>query len=170
MWLSKASHILQRVISPVAVALNGIGVGAMLLIVGLIAASILLRYLFAVTLLCAYLYEITEVMLLVLVFFGLMYTTMKKGHVAVDILVSRFPSRAQAATDSITYFLSLVLVAVISWRNFVEAGETALTGEASVMLSMPVFIFQYVIAVTCALACVVLLVNLLDSIARVAKK
>lgn len=169
-WLSKVSYTLRRITAPVAVALNGGGVGAVVIIMLFIVGSILLRYLFVSTLLCAYIHEVTEFMLVVLVFFGLGYTTLRKGHVAVDILVLRLPHRTQAVIDSITYFLGTGLFSVLAWRNIVEAKAMALGGEASIMLSIPVFPFVIIVALGCAVGALLLLVCFLDSLAEVVKK
>ncbi len=63
------------------------------------------RYLFSAPI--TGVFEVTEFSMACLVFCALAYTQTRKGHVAVDIFVSRFPRKGQRIIDIITHLLSL---------------------------------------------------------------
>ena len=88
----------------------------------------------------------------------------------MDILVSRFPPRAQAVIDSITYFTGLGVLVLIVWQNFVLGRVKLIAGDITGSIPLPVGHFHIVIVVGAALFCLVMLVNLVDSVTRVIKK
>lgn len=168
MWLSKAALWLERVISPVARVFNSAGVGILMVMMSLTVVDVFLRFVFNKPIVGAY--EMSEFMMVILVFFALAYTETIKGHVKVDILVSRFPPRAQAVIDSITYFTGLGVLVLIVWQNFVLGKVKLIAGDITGSIPLPVGHFHIVIVVGAALFCLVMLVNLIDSVTRVIKK
>jgi len=163
-WLNKAARLLDRGIDPIGTKLNNVGMSILVAMMLLTVVDVFLRYLFSRPIRGAY--ELTEFMMLIVVFFGLAYTASKKRHIVVDVLVSRFSQQTQVVIDSITYFLSLGICSLIAWQSAVEAKTLWLTGQTSGSLYIPVHPFIWLVAVGCALLSLVLLVNLLDSLAQ----
>ena len=62
--------------------------------------DVFLRYLFNSPILGSY--ELTEFMMAILVFGSVAYTMVVKGHVTVDLVITRLPARAQAILECIT--------------------------------------------------------------------
>ena len=58
-------------------------------------------------------YDLTQVFIVVTVAFALPYTAIKKAHVVVEILVSRFSNKAQGLSSSITSFFTLIFWSLI---------------------------------------------------------
>jgi len=107
----------------------------------------------------------------IVVAFALGYTQIKRGHVAIDIVMSRFPPRAQAIIDSIIYLISMVLFGLIAWQVADLAGHHWKTGTTAESLWNIVFFpFMYMTALGCVLLCLVLLVDFLKSLAQAVKK
>lgn len=75
--------------------------------------------------------ETTEMMLLVLVCLGGGYTLLHKGHVRVDIIYSRFPPRAKAIVDLITYLIIFFIAAVLVWYGSKTTLSMMRSGELS---------------------------------------
>ena len=107
----------------------------------------------------------------IVVAFALGYTQIRRGHVAIDIVVSRFSPRAQAIIDSIIYFMSMVLFGLIAWQVTRLAGHHWEIGSTAESLWNIVFFpLMYMVALGCALLCLVLLVDFLKSLAQAVKK
>lgn len=91
--------------------------------------------------------------------FALPYTSVMKGHIAVDILVQRLPWIARVIINAVNALVSMVLFAVISWQCVVFAQSMKRSAEVSLTLQMPVYPFVYGIAAGCALLSLVLFVE-----------
>jgi len=98
------------------------------------------------------------------------YTQIHRGHTWVDILVARLPPRAQAIIDSTMFFLAMIMFGLATWQIFKLANHYWKIGLLSETLKIIFFPFIYVVALGCALLCLVLLVDFLKSLAQAAKK
>ncbi len=52
----------------------------------------------------------------IVVLLGIAYTQTMKGHITVDIIVSRF-SPTQLVIDTLTYVLALFIFALMAWQS-----------------------------------------------------
>lgn len=68
-------------------------------------------------------YELVEAGTAIAVFAFLPWCQLKRGHVAVDIVVQAFPPRLKAISGLIGDILLAVVAYVIAWRLFVGFGE-----------------------------------------------
>ena len=102
--------------------------------------------------------------------FALGYTQLQKGHTRVDILLSRFPPRAQSVIDSIMFFIGMVLFGVATWQIVKLASRYWELGSVSETLYIIFFPFIYTVALGCALLCLVLLLDFLKSLAQAVKR
>ena len=164
MWLSKAADALNKVIRPVSKWFHSIGVGILAVMMFLTAADVALRYVLNKPLLGAF--DLTEYMMAIIVSCGLAYCAIKKGHVKVDLVVSRFPQRVQAIIDTITGLLGLILFSLISWQCFVYMKLQLASGVTSSVLLIPVFPFVGVVGLGSALLTIVLLSDFLNYLSR----
>ena len=76
---------------------------------------------------------------------SLPYTHVNHGHVGVDMLVRHLPSKGQGLVDLVTGTLALGLFAIISWRCFVYGVTLQQSGEVSMTLGWPSYIFVHLI-------------------------
>ncbi len=113
----------NRLIRPLSKLLNGIGAGLCFLIMFLILVDVTLRYFFKTSVPGST--ELVELILVGLVFLGIAYTQFEKGHINIDFLTSRLPHNIQSIVGSITYLLTLGIVALITWRIFEYAKKSA---------------------------------------------
>jgi len=165
--LDKAGDYLDKVLKPVTKVVNGIGTGILLLMVLLEGVNVILRYFVRRPMPGTV--ELEELMLVVLVFLGVAYTAVQKRHVKVDLVLSRLPHSVRAVIDSITTLLSLVLCFLLVWRVIVYALAGWERGAASSILRVPFFPFTFLVAFGSALLGIALLVELLRSLAEVAR-
>jgi TRAP-type C4-dicarboxylate transport system permease small subunit len=112
-------------------------------------------------------YEIVGLLGAVVISFSLAYTSVKKGHIAVEFLVEKFPRRIQAFINAANDFFGALLFGLISWQSALYASDLKVSGEVSLTLQMPIYPYVYGIAMGCGLLCMVLLVEFLKSLQRI---
>jgi len=66
--------------------------------------------------------------------------------VGVEILVRLFSKRTQTIIELCTSVLSFLLFATVTWRMFVYGRTLQKTGEETVNLALPLFIFIYALS------------------------
>lgn len=165
--LDKAAHRVERLASPLNNVVHKIGLAILLLLMFLTVGDVVGRRFFLSPI--SGTFELTEFMLALVVFLSLGYTQVRKGHISIDVMVSRFSPRTQAIIDSVTYFVSLGLFSLVTWQLAIHANRLLEGHNVSGVLSLPVFPFVIAVAVGSFLYCLVLLVDLLSSMARVVK-
>lgn len=111
-------------------------------------------------------YEIVGLLGAVTISFALAKTSLDQGHIAVKLLMLRLPPRARAIITLITRILTLGLFALISWQSSVYATDLWRTAEVSPTIALPFYPIVYGVAVTCALVCLVSLVDISKLVAK----
>ena len=101
---------------------------------------------------------------------ALAHTAAQRGHITVEVLVSRLSPRAQAIVDGITGFLSMGFFALSVMYCARYATRSWQIGEISEVLEIPFFPFIYVVAFGCLMLCLVLLVQFIESLSQMVKK
>lgn len=99
----------------------------------------------------------------VMVSFSLGHTSLERGHIAVDFLVSKFPNKIQLIIDRVNTLVCTGLFSLIAWQSVFYALNTKKSGEVSMTLQMPVYPFIFGIAAGCGLLSIVLLLRFLLS-------
>jgi len=173
MWLDKTAHILERVVDPISRWLNIVAVSVLMVMIFFVTADVFLRYGFSRPIESSY--EAVELMMVFVFAFGIAYTQRQKGHVSVDMLVSRFNARTQAVVDSIVYFLSLGFLSILTWQALVRARVVWLVGDVSVgkitgIAHVSFAPFNYMVALACAALSLVLLAEFFISLAKAVRK
>jgi len=115
-------------------------------------------------------YELVGFFAAIVAAFALGYTQLEKGHIRVDILVSRLPLRVQVVLDTITHFFSVILFALASWRVAVFARSYWKAGEVSETLNIIYYPFTYAVALGCAFISLVLILDFVKTLAQAVKK
>ena len=88
-------------------------------------------------------YEIFELIMVIPVGFALVYAALKKYHVIVNLIVSRFPPRLGAAAEMLAAFLSFAIWGLMAYAGASLAFETGLK-EISETLEIPYLPFRMV--------------------------
>lgn len=91
--------------------------------------------------------ELVSFMATILLACAMPMTHVENGHVGVDLVVRLLSERSQALIDTITGFLSLILFALICWQCVLYGQSMEKTGEVSMSLEFPSYIFVYVVAI-----------------------
>ncbi len=96
--------------------------------------------------------------------FALGYTQIKKGHIAVDIVVLGFPPRVRAVLNSINCGICATFFVIVGWQIWRYATNLWRTGEVTETLRIIYFPFTYAVALGCFALAFVFLVQLLSSL------
>jgi TRAP-type C4-dicarboxylate transport system permease small subunit len=104
-------------------------------------------------------YEITELSLAVLVFGGLPLVTERREHVATPLFDNLLRGLGRRLKELAVDLSGMVACAVLAWRLWLQAGETASLHTQSQVLHVPMAPFVYFMALTSAISALVLLVR-----------
>lgn len=115
-------------------------------------------------------YDIVLVMLVVPCSFAIVYASVQKTHVVIDILVARFTQRSQSILHVFTSFLGLGLWAVILWTSIGIIPERIRAGEYSTTIGIPYLPFRLAWVFALTILCLVLLIDLVKALGQVFRK
>ncbi len=100
-----------------------------LLIVGLMATNVLLRYLFSAGSVWAQ--ELEWHLLVPLILFGMSYALRHDDHVRVDIMYGRLSKRGKAVVDLVSAVLAIAVSALIIWFSLHYVEQSYVIDEGS---------------------------------------
>lgn len=158
---------LHRGITLISRGFNALAASAVILMMLLTCADVILR-MFRRPIPGTY--EIMGFLGTVVIAFALAYTSLEKGHIAVEILVGRLPRRIKAAVETFASLIGVSLFALLTWQSLAYAADLRDSGEVSVTLTMPIYPFILGIAAGSGLLCLVLLVESMRSAKRMSKE
>lgn len=167
MGAEKAARAIERIANPLSRVVDSVGRGVLAVMMLLIAADVVLRYVINRPIKGSY--ELIELMLVLIVYLGLAYTQAKKGHIGVDLVVSRFSPGIQGVINSTTYLLCLGGFLIITWRSIVQSEILRVEGTTTGLLHLPLFPFMWIVALGSVLLCLMFLIEFLDSLSSALK-
>lgn len=97
------------------------------------------------------------------------YTHEAGGHVGVDLLVQKLGPRSQAAIDTITSLISLVLFLVVTWQMWLYAGELSTKGEVSMTIQIAKHPFIYLVSICFGVLCLTLVKDIVRFVGKAVK-
>jgi TRAP-type C4-dicarboxylate transport system permease small subunit len=130
-------------------------VGMMLLT----CADVVMRYLFSRPIIGTY--DLVSLMGAVLVSFAMPYTMLKKGHVAVELLVQSLSRGKQLVIETFSHLLGISLFLVLVWQAILLSRDMKAAGEVTPTLLLPFYPIVYCMAVCFFGLCLAIAVNLL---------
>lgn len=95
--------------------------------------------------------EATELIMGMMIYLGIGYTTFIKGHIRVDILISNMSARMQAVLDFITGSVGLLITVLISWRLWIQAISRYDNNDLTQIAEVSVWPYAIVMAIACML-------------------
>ncbi|MDQ1334845.1 MAG: hypothetical protein QG552_1795 [Thermodesulfobacteriota bacterium] len=131
-------------------------VGMMLLT----CADVVMRYVFSRPIIGTY--DLVSLMGAVLVSFAMPYTMLKKGHVAVEILIQRLSKGTQLIIETFTHLIGISLFLVLVWQAILLSRDMKAAGEVTPTLLLPFYPIVYCMAICFFGLCLAILVNLLE--------
>ncbi len=159
MWLIKAASVMEKGLSPVVTIFGNIGSGAIALIMMVIVVDVGGRRLFNHPLFGSM--DLSTFMMVIVVFFSMAQCELMRGHITIDLVVSRFRQRSQDIFNSIAYFIFLVTFGWMTWQLCQYGIERWQSNIVSFTLKIPVAPFIFVAAFGSALITLLVICHLL---------
>ena len=154
----KASFF-EKVVTGFSSFFNMVASAALVLMMVLSCADIFMRYLFNSPITGTY--DIVGLSGAVLAAFAMPYTMLKKGHVAVELLVQSLSRGKQMVIETFSHLLGISLFLVLVWQAIVLSRDMKAAGEVTPTLLLPFYPIVYCMAVCFLGLCLAILVNLL---------
>jgi TRAP-type C4-dicarboxylate transport system permease small subunit len=175
MSLQRATGKFDGAMRPVTRVLHFIGIGILALLMFFTAFDVILRNISSLlntlnigtTVTILGWFEITEYLMVILVSFTLAYCAIEKGHVVIELAVSRLSRRTQAVLGCITNLLSLGFFIIITWQSALYVTQMT---RSSTVLIIPANPFVALLAVGCGVLCLILLLHFLEPLSQVMTK
>jgi TRAP-type C4-dicarboxylate transport system permease small subunit len=96
--------------------------------------------------------------------FALGYTQVRRGHIAVDVLISMFSEKTRRTLRIINETVCLIFFALVAWQMAVKAGTLRMTGEVTETLRIIYYPFTYAVAIGFGVLSLVFLIELLKTL------
>ena len=163
----KGIQVLERLIVPINQFIHGIGMISLFAMMVLTTGDVLGRHLIKPI---PGAYELTEIGMVVVVFFSLGYTQIRKGHVNIDLIVSRFSARVQGIFDSLTYLITLLLLILLTRQLWAHADRLLSTHSVTGVLAIPLYPIAIIAAIGCLIYILAVMLDLLVAVIKVVSK
>jgi TRAP-type C4-dicarboxylate transport system permease small subunit len=111
-------------------------------------------------------YEMVGFLGAVIVSFALAYTSLQRGHVAVEVIFEKLPIKAQCFVDAAGNLTGATLFGLMAWQSFAYGTDLRHSGEVSLTLQMSIYPFVYGIAFGSGMLTLVLLIDFIRSLRR----
>ena len=95
--------------------------------------------------------EATELIMGMMIYLGIGYTTFLRGHIRVDILITNMSARVQAVLDFITGSFGLLIAILISWRLWIQAISRYGNNDLTQIAEVQVWPYAIIMAFACML-------------------
>ncbi|MDO9574568.1 MAG: TRAP transporter small permease [Candidatus Contubernalis sp.] len=103
--------------------------------------------------------EIVEILGAVLLALGVANCAVKKGHIAVGVLVDKLSPRKEALVESAVNFVALIFISLLAWETLYYAGQMMRRGYSTAHLLIPLHPFIYLVGFGFVMLAVVLLLE-----------
>ena len=147
---------------------NMVASAALVAMMLLTSVDVFMRYLFNHPITGTY--DLVGLLGAVLGAFAMPYTMLKKGHVAVEILVQSLSRGKQLIIETIIHLLGISLFLVLVWQAILLSRDMKAAGEVTPTVHLPFYPIVYCMAVCFFGLCLALLVNLLHIWTKRAKE
>ncbi len=141
---------------------------SLLLVVFLVVYGVILRYAFRSP--ASWSIELPTFLFLIIVAFGLAYVHRLRGHIGVDIVVTRLSRRARTVLGMVGSLSVLIYAGIVAWASCVKAWHHVQYGERSDVLGIPLGTLQAVLAIGLLLFCLQALAEIKKDMAKLRAK
>jgi len=163
-YLDKASAYIHKITDPVVKWACNFGMYALVIMVLAVVADVVMRVL---ALGIHGLNEVQVFMMVAVTFLSIAYVGVKKGHIVIELFVSKLSAPHRAVSRTINDLLGLVIVGIISWRSAAYALQHL--GEYTAVLELPKNWSMFLVTIGTALLCIVILADILEDLSEVVK-
>jgi TRAP-type C4-dicarboxylate transport system permease small subunit len=149
----------EKAVTGMSTFFSMIASAALMLMMVLSCADIFMRYLFNRPITGTY--DIVGLSGAVLVSFALPYTMLKKGHVAVEILVQSLSRGKRLVIETFSHLLGISLFLVLVWQAILLSRDMKAAGEVTPTVHLPFYPIVYCMALCFFILSLAIVVNLL---------
>lgn len=104
--------------------------------------------------------EIIQLGMGLLVFFGLAITTLRGGHIAVDLLAGLLPPLARKVLTRVAALSAVLFIALMAWRLWDRALNFMSDGLVTDVLGLPVYPTVLIMALAAGFATLIAIIHL----------
>lgn len=158
---------IEYLVRTIAEKFNLISAAAVVLIMLVIVVDITMR-IFRISLPGAY--DIVSLLGTLVIAFSLTYTTVMKGHIAVDLVYQKIPEKIHPFIDLFNDAAGFLFFAALSWQSFVYSASLKAAGEVSLTIKIPTYPFVAGIGLSCFLLSIYLFINVIKASRRIIKR
>jgi tripartite ATP-independent transporter DctM subunit len=162
MRLTEASQNMHRVLDPVVTWVCNFGMYALVVMVLTVVADVLMR---ALKIGVPGLNELEVFMLIAVTFLSIAYVGIKKGHLSIELFVSKLSQRHQLIIKTINDLFGLFIMVIITWQSAVYALHKM--GVSTPILSLPLAPAIFLITLGSGLLCIVIVADILEDLGGV---
>jgi len=107
--------------------------------------------------------EVTEIIMGVMVYLGIGYTTFLRGHIRVDILITNMSARTQSILDFITGCIGLFIAVLMCWRLWLQSISRYGNNDLTQIAEIPLWPYAIIMSVASVLMVTALLHHLYNT-------
>ncbi len=164
MYLDKASGYIHKIIDPVVKWACNFGMYALVIMVLAVVADVIMRIL---ALGIPGLNEVQVFMMVAVTFLSIAYVGVKKGHIVIELFVSKLSAPHRAVSRTINDLLGLGIIGIITWRSAAYALQHL--GEYTAVLELPKNWSMFLVTVGAGLLSIIILADILEDLSEVVK-
>lgn len=153
-------HAIETAARRLSAVLAAVAAAILMLMMTLTFFDVVGRYLFNSPVF--FTIELTQLLMGVIIYLGLALTTLRRGHVTVDVVVALLPPGLRRITELIASLCALGVLGLITWQLFGRAVTNIEDGLRTQLLYLPLFPFALVMALGAGAASLMALWNLAD--------
>ena len=140
---------------------NTVAAIAVVGMMGVTALDVAMRF-FSISLPGAY--DVVSLLGAVVVAFALTYTSIQRGHIAVDFVYQKVPASYRPLFDIFNGLIGCIFFVLLAWQSFVYSAALKSAGEVSLTIQIPIYPFVAGIGLNCVLLSLYLLLHLMRSV------
>jgi TRAP-type C4-dicarboxylate transport system permease small subunit len=96
--------------------------------------------------------------------FALGYTQVRRGHIAVDVLINTFSEKTRRTLGIINETVGVIFFALVAWQLSLKAETLRMTGEVTETLRIIYYPFTYAVAIGFGVLSLAFLIELLKTL------
>jgi TRAP-type C4-dicarboxylate transport system permease small subunit len=147
---------LEKIVNSVSGKSNAVAAAAVVLIMMMIVVDVILRQ-FRMPIPGTY--DLVGLLGSLVISFSLGYTSIQKGHIAVEFLFDKLPGRARSVIGAVNELVGALFFIILGWQSFIYAFRLKMSGEVSPTIQVPTYPFVLGIALSCVLLSLILALN-----------
>jgi len=142
-----------RILERTALILAAVSAACLVALMLLTFGDVIGRYFFNAPI--TFTVELTELVMGLVILLGLGLTTLKEGHITVDIITRILPLPVQFALAAFSRLCVVGFLAVVTWQLYLQSVQVYADGLYTQILGMPVYPFAAIMTVAAAFGCLI---------------